>query len=155
METVVVLANVRSAHNVGSIFRTCDAAGVGKLYLVGVTPAPIDRFGRVRKDIAKTALGAEKTVAWEHRADILELVRELRQSGYEIAGGELDPRAIDVRSYAPKKSVALLLGREVEGLSEVERAACDVLVQIPMRGSKESLNVAVAAGILLFAPFNS
>ena len=155
MQTVVILSDVRSAHNVGSIFRTCDAAGVQKIFLAGVTPAPIDRFGRLRKDIAKTALGAEKSIAWEHHADVLALIRNLRERGYEIAGAEIDPRAVDFASYAPHKPVAILLGREVEGLSEEERAACDVLVQIPMRGEKESLNVSVAAGILLFAPFNS
>lgn len=155
MEVVVILSNIRSAHNVGSIFRTSDAAGVRKIFLAGVTPAPIDRFGRAQKEIEKTALGAEKSVPWEHRDDVLELTRELKEGGYEVVGAEIDPRAIDVRSFAPQKPVAILFGREVEGLSTEERAACDALIQIPMRGSKESLNVAVAAGIILFSPFNS
>ncbi len=147
----MILSDIRSAHNVGSIFRTCDAAGVKKVFLTGVTPTPIDRFGRARTDIAKTALGAEKSVPWEHVETAIGAIDTLRTSGYEIVGAEIDDRAIDFHAYAPKGPLAIIFGSEVDGLSTEERAACDTLVQIPMRGAKESLNVSVAAGIILFS----
>lgn len=150
-QLVVVLSDVRSAHNVGSIFRTCDAAGVSKIFLTGVTPTPLDRFGRARTDIAKTALGAEKSIPWEYKESAIEAIADLRREGYEIVGAEIDDRALDFRAFMPTKPVAIVFGSEVDGLSREERAACDMLVQIPMRGAKESLNVSVAAGIILFS----
>lgn len=151
MQTAILLHNVRSAHNVGSIFRTADAAGVARLYLSGYCPQPVDRFGRAQKDIAKTALGAERTVSWEYHASPAALLARLRQEGWRIVGVEQDPRAHDYRAHARREKTLYVFGNEVRGLSPQLRDACDELVEIPMRGQKESLNVSVAAGIILFA----
>ena len=146
---IVLLHNIRSAHNVGSIFRTADAAGVEKIYLTGYTPRPLDQFGRVQKDIAKTALGAEKSVAWEYVKIPQALIKKLKAEGWHIVGVEQDARAKDYRTPRREKCV-YIFGNEVRGLSRSLRDLCDVLIEIPMRGSKESLNVSVAAGIILF-----
>lgn len=150
MEMGVLLHNVRSAHNVGSIFRTSDAAGVSKVYLSGYTPRPVDAFGRMQKDIAKTALGAEQFLAWEYAKDPMTLIAKARAEGFVIIGIEQDARALDYRSHEMKEKTLFVLGNEVRGMSPKLRAACDLLLEIPMRGKKESLNVAVAAGIILF-----
>ncbi len=149
-ETAVLLHNIRSAHNVGSIFRTADAAGVAKIYLTGYTPTPLDRFGRTQKDIAKTALGAEQSVAWERYATPGTLVRRLKKGGWRIIGVEQDTRAVDYRSLTVDSPTLFIFGNEVRGISASLREKCDVIVEIPMRGKKESLNVSVAAGIVLF-----
>lgn len=148
--TVVILHNVRSAHNVGSIFRTADAAGVSRIYLTGYTPAPLDRFRRPQKEIAKTALGAEKSVPWERRASLDSLVASLRESGFRIVALEQSPSSTDYRSAAFPESVAVVFGNEVRGVDARILKKCDAVFEIPMRGTKESLNVAVAAGIFLF-----
>ncbi len=150
-DIAVLLHNVRSAHNVGSIFRTADAAGVSALYLTGYTPRPTDRFGRPQKDIAKTALGAEVSVPWEHARDFKKIVRRMRADGWHILGLEQDKRAVDYRAFSAPERTLLVLGNEVRGLSHALRLACDTLVEIPMHGKKESLNVSVAAGIALFS----
>ncbi|MBI2048527.1 MAG: TrmH family RNA methyltransferase [Parcubacteria group bacterium] len=147
--TVVLLHNIRSAHNVGSIFRTSDAAGVERIILSGYTPRPVDRFGRGQKDIAKTALGAEKSVPWEYVKTPQEIINKLHANGWSIIGVEQDARAKNYREPLPLKRV-FVLGNEVRGLSHTMRAQCDMLIEIPMRGKKESLNVSVAAGIILF-----
>jgi tRNA G18 (ribose-2'-O)-methylase SpoU len=151
MERVVILHNIRSKHNVGSIFRTADAAGVRQIFLTGYTPTPLDRYGRPQKEIIKTALGAEQTIAWEQHDAIEPLLKTLREQGFAIVGVELDPSALDYRSWKPDRSVALIFGNEVEGIAPTLRDQCDQLIEIPMRGTKESLNVSVAAGIILFA----
>ena len=150
-EVAVLLHNVRSAHNVGSIFRTADAAGVARIYLTGYTPAPKDKFGRIQKDIAKTALKAEASVAWEHATSPAILIRRLRKNGWTIVGVEQDARAKHYSLIRANKRIVFVFGNEVRGLSTPLRALCDELVEIPMRGSKESLNVSVAAGIILFS----
>ena len=159
-EIAVLLHNIRSAHNVGSIFRTADAAGVSKVYLTGHTPTPLDRFGRVRKDIAKTALGAEKYIPWEHHAAPIRLISRLKKEGWNVVGIEQSPQAIDYRKISAgggsssggrvKKPTLFILGNEVNGIPKSTLKICDVVVEIPMHGKKESLNVSVAAGIILF-----
>lgn len=149
-EIVVLLHNVRSAHNVGSIFRTADAADVFRIYLTGYTPTPRDRFGRVQKEIAKTALGAEKSVSWEHARSPRTIIRQLQGKGWTIVGVEQDARARDYRRFRTKKKTLFIFGNEVQGLPKSIRDLCDKLIEIPMHGTKESLNVAVAAGIILF-----
>ena len=146
----VLLHNVRSAHNVGSIFRTADAAGVLRMYLSGYMPRPLDRFGRVQKDIAKTALGAERFIPWEYYASPNALISRLKKEGWRIVGVEQDARARDYRSFKTKQPTLFIFGNEVRGLSKRVRDMCDALIEIPMRGKKESLNVSVAAGIILF-----
>jgi tRNA G18 (ribose-2'-O)-methylase SpoU len=150
-EVAVVLPNIRSAHNVGSIFRTCDAAGVERIFLAGYSPKPFDRFGRPDKTLSKTALGAEKQVKWEYVRDPKTLLTRLKKEGWHIVGVEQDARAYDYRRALPQEKVAFVFGNEVRGMSPALRVACDELIEIPMRGTKESLNVSVAAGIVLFA----
>ncbi len=150
-QIAVLLYNIRSAHNVGSIFRTADAAGVSKVYLVGVTPAPVDRFGRVQKDIAKTALGAEKFIAWEYLKSATATIATLRKEGWAIVGVEQGAKSVDYRKFKLTKPTLFILGNEVRGIPKSLRDVCDELIEIPMRGKKESLNVSVAAGIILFS----
>ena len=147
----VLLHNVRSSHNVGSIFRTADAAGVARVFLTGYTPLPVDRFKRPNREIAKTALGAETYLAWESAPSPMVIVKRLRREGWTIVGVEQDERAIEYRSFKPTGPTLFVFGNEVRGLSKSLRDACDSLIEIPMRGKKESLNVAVSAGIVLFS----
>lgn len=150
MEFAVVLHNVRSAHNVGSIFRTADGSGASHIYLSGYTPTPADRFGRAQKDLAKTALGAEKTLPWEYARDVSSVLKGFRKEGWQIVGVEQDARAKNFRTFRKKDKTVFIFGNEVRGLSKQVRNLCDVLIEIPMKGKKESLNVSVAAGVILF-----
>jgi tRNA G18 (ribose-2'-O)-methylase SpoU len=149
-EFVVVLHNIRSVYNVGAIFRTADAVGVSKIYLSGYTPTPVDRFGRIRKDIAKSALGAEKTVLWEKIYKIEWLIGKLKKRGFEIIAVEQAKNSIDYKKFKPKQKSALLFGNEVRGVSKSLLKKCDKVIEIPMKGKKESLNVSVSAGVVLF-----
>ena len=150
-EKAVLLHNVRSAHNVGSIFRTADAAGVTKIFLTGYTPTPVGKFDRVQKDIAKTALGAQDFISWEYSKSPTSLLRRLKKEGWQCIGVEQDARAEDYRVHRVKGRVLFVFGNEVLGLSKSIRDACDSLIEIPMHGKKESLNVSVTAGIILFS----
>ena len=150
-EVALLLHNIRSVHNVGSIFRTADAAGVSKIYLSGYSPTPLDRFGYPRKDLAKVALGAEKSIPWEHQKNCDAIVAGLRDKRWLIVGVEQDDLAIDYRKLKLKDKTLFILGNEVRGISPALRKKCDILVEIPMHGKKESLNVGVAAGIILFS----
>lgn len=151
-QIVIILNNIRSNENVGSVFRTADAAGVSKIYLCGPeTPAPVDRFCRVNKALTKAALGAEKFVEWEKVKNIKTVISNLKTKGFEIIGVEQSPKSIDYKKLAPSVSrLALVFGNEVTGLSQKDLSLCDQIVEIPMRGKKESLNVAVSVGIILF-----
>lgn len=153
-EIWVLLHNIRSTHNVGSIFRTSDAIGVSRIFLTGYTPAPLDRFGRPVKDIAKTALGAELSIPWEQHEDPKSVVENAKAKGFVVLGVEQDPYSIDYKTYHPKERVLLVMGEEVSGISEELRAVCDSIVEIPMRGQKESLNVSVAFGIVMYRLFD-
>ena len=150
-EIAVLLHNVRSAHNVGSVFRTADAAGASKLYLSGYTPLPSDRFGRVQKEIAKTALGAETYVPWEYSKSPLMIISQLRKTGWNIVAVEQDAASVDYKKYKAKNRTLFIFGNEVEGISKSLLKKCDTIVEIPMHGKKESLNVSVTAGIILFS----
>jgi tRNA G18 (ribose-2'-O)-methylase SpoU len=147
----VILDNIRSVHNVGSIFRTCDAAGVEKLYLCGTTPTPVDRFGRTRADLAKVALGSEKIVAWEYAQDITSTITRLKEEGIGVIAVEQTDDAVDYRTLTLSGHAAFVFGNEVDGVSHDALSLCDAAVAIPMHGTKESLNVSVAAGIILFS----
>jgi len=146
----LVLDNIRSAYNVGSILRTADAAGVCGVYCCGVTPIPTDRFGRKRADIAKTALGAEEKVEVKYYSHTLECMRDLQKKGVAVVAVEQDVRALPYTQYHPAHPTALVLGDEVRGVSAEVLDACDAIVEIPMHGSKESLNVSVAAGVVVY-----
>lgn len=153
-DTRVLVHDIRSAHNVGAMFRTADAAGVSHMYISGYTPAPLDRFQRPVKEIAKTALGAELSIPWEYAKDPTTIITKLKTEGFVVVGIEQDKRAVDYKNYTPSEKTLLLAGNEVEGLSKELRAMCDVLCEIPMHGEKESLNVSVAFGIVLFRLFD-
>ena len=148
--SILILPSIRSAINVGAIFRTADAVGIDKIYLTGYTPRPTDRFGRSQKDIAKSALGAETWIAWEYKESLLELISMLKDDGYTIIALEQDKKAIDYRKVKASKKIAFIVGPEVEGLDKKILNKCDYTVEIPMYGKKESLNVSVACGIALF-----
>ncbi len=155
-EIIVVLHNIRSTHNVGSVFRTCDGLGVGRIILSGYTPYPtleadtrLPHFAdKITRQIHKTALGAETSVPFE-RHDLPPLDR-LREEGYTLVGLEQDARSVPLPDYRPPASVALLLGNEIDGIYPEYRDQCDAIVEIPMHGMKESLNVSVAAGMALY-----
>lgn len=149
-EVVVLLHNIRSTHNVGSIFRTADALGVSRIYLSEYTPAPLDRFGRSRKDIAKVALGAEKTIPWEHMVDPKEIINKLKREKYQTIGLEQSDNSADYKKVKVKYPVLFVVGNEVTGIEKGVLSSCDVVAEIPMKGKKESLNVAVAFGVALY-----
>lgn len=167
-EVVAVLCNVRSLHNVGSIFRTADGAGVSKLYLCGVTPEPVDRFGNWRPRLAKVSLGAERTVPWERAPSALRLLRRFKKEGCKILAVEQAKNSVVYyKSRAARRGgkLALVVGSEVGGLPRSVLALADEILEIPMRGAtvrharhprragggKESLNVSVAFGIAAFS----
>ncbi len=136
--------NVRSLWNVGSFFRTCDAFGVERLHLTGYTGHP------PRKEITKTAVGAEQFVEWEHAADPLPTIDALKADGWTIVSLELTPSAVDLSAYVPPRGkICLVAGNELEGVPQAILDRSDATVKIPMLGKKESLNVAVATGIAL------
>ncbi len=142
---IVVLDNLRSAYNVGSIFRTCECAGIQKLILCGITPCP------PHKSIEKTALGTTKTLPWEYELSVLSTIEKLKKEGFTVASLEITDKSIPV--YEVKKEffpLALIIGNEVYGVSEAVLEASDLVLEIPLYGKKESLNVAVSAGIAIF-----
>lgn len=150
-QLTLVLENVRSMHNVGALFRTADAFGVSCIMLGGYTPAPIDRFGRVVKEIQKTSLGAIEMVPWEHVPDACAEVRRLKEAGHMVVVLEQDARSVSLSEAVVSGDTVLVLGNEVDGVSLPMRELADMIIEIPMQGKKESLNVSVAGGIALFA----
>ncbi len=150
-EIVAVLHNIRSLHNVGSIFRTADAVGAKKIYLCGITPGPVDRFGREVRAFTKVSLGAEKTVAYEKARRAADALAKLKKDGYTILAVEQSRRAAPYHNFRPgRRKLALLMGAEVKGLPPALLKRADKILEIPMLGRKESLNVAVAFGIVAY-----
>lgn len=145
----IILHNIRSAYNVGAIFRTADGAGVEKVFLTGYTPTPVDRFGRSQQEIKKTSLGASESLPWE-QGDIFEIITKLKSEDVEVVAVEQTPDSISLSDFKPVKNVAYIMGNEVDGVTEDILEVVDQVVDIPMRGQKESLNVSVAAGIVLY-----
>jgi tRNA G18 (ribose-2'-O)-methylase SpoU len=146
----LILADIRSNYNVGAIFRTCDAAGVSRVYLTGFTPTPVDRFGRVVSEIHKTALGAEEYIPWESTNDILSLIKKLKEEGVVVVAVEQAETSVKLTDFKVPPSVAYILGSETEGLVKEVIEAADLVLELPMLGKKESLNVSVTAGIVLY-----
>jgi len=146
----VILHDIRSVHNVGSMWRTANAAGVKKIFLSGYTPPPVDRFGRERKDFAKVALNSQKTVAWESVENPASLIKKLKREGFYVVAIEQAKNSVDYKKVKIKKPVLFLVGNEVEGIPQKLLNLADVVAEIPMKGDKESLNVSVAFGIALF-----
>ncbi len=130
---ILILDDIRSAQNVGSIFRTGDAIGISKIYLLGITPDPIDRFGRERSDVSKSALGAEKIISWEHRNDKKDLLIELKRQGFEIVSLEQKENSVDYKDFKAPEKVAIILGNEVSGVSKELLDLSDFVLEIPMK----------------------
>ncbi len=141
---ILILPNIRSCHNVGAMFRTADACGVGMIYLVGYTPAP------PKPQIDKVSLGAEKWVMWKSVRHLKPLITRLKKQGFQIVALEKTDSSIDIGKATFQKPVALIVGNEVDGVHPEILHLCDQVVHIPMRGKKESLNVSVAAGIGMY-----
>lgn len=141
----VVLDNVRSMSNVGSVFRTCDCLGIGILYLCGITGKPPHR------EIHKTSLGAEQSIEWKYFEHTADAIRELKQNGYTIAALEQTDRSTDIRDFeVTGQPLAIVLGNEVEGVQSGVLDVCDEFIEIPQFGTKHSFNVAVSAGIAVW-----
>lgn len=146
----LILEDIRSAYNVGAIFRTADATGVAKIFLVGYTPAPIDRFGRKQSEIEKTSLGASATVPWEQVATTKEIVERLQAAGVTVVAVEQAHNSVSLKGWHEPEQVAYIVGNEVDGVSKDTLTQVDVIVELPMVGLKESLNVSVTAGVILY-----
>ena len=160
-----ILYNIRSAHNVGAMFRTADGAGITKLYLCGYTPTPanisrsylnilrydLDILPNSSRKIAKTALGAEQLVPWEKHAQTVRLIKKLKKEGVRIVALEQTKQSIPYSKLKPKFPLCLIVGNEVTGISASILDLADDTIDIPMRGKKESLNAAVAFGIAVYA----
>jgi tRNA G18 (ribose-2'-O)-methylase SpoU len=153
-QKILILNDIRSAQNVGSLFRTSDAVGIDMVYLSSITPAPIDRFGRDNTSVTKASLGAEKTIKWEVYQDITVLIKELKDGGYQIISIEQSEDSKDYKNIKINLPVAFVLGNEVDGLSKDVLEMSDIVAEIPMKGEKESLNVSVAGGVALFRMLN-
>lgn len=159
MRRIILIAhNLRSTHNVGSLLRTADGLGVEKVYFTGYTPYPessnderLPHLSRkIDAQIAKTALGAEQLVSWQHRDDIEPLVAELKAAGFFVAALEQTKNSVSIADFSFPDNVALVVGREVEGIEPEVIKRCDQAVEIPMSGKKESFNVAQAAAMALY-----
>lgn len=155
-EIILIAHNIRSTHNIGSIFRTCDGFGVKKIILSGYSPYPKTEndtrlphiSDKLTQQIHKTALGAETMIDFEHQdSPNLEL---LKKDGFTIIGLEQDSRSVSLRNYTPSGKIALLIGEEVHGITKDLLKKCDKIIEIPMIGKKESFNVSVATGIALY-----
>ena len=147
---ILIIPDIRSAINIGAIFRTADAVGISKIYLTGFSPRPTDKFGRIQKDIAKSALGAETWIPWEYKKTLIPLINNLKKEGYTIIAIEQDKKSVDYRKVKISGKVVVIMGPEVTGLPKKVLEKCDIIAEIPMNGKKESLNVSVACGVALF-----
>lgn len=152
---IVILNNIRSKHNVGSIFRTADAIGAEKIYLTGYTPSPIDRYGREVRALTKVSLGAEKSTEWSELQKIEEIISELKAKNNQIIALEQHKSSVPYYKFRVGGDllgkIAIILGSEVGGIDKNILQMADKIIEIPMLGKKESLNVSVAFGIIAFS----
>lgn len=153
-KNILIINDIRSVTNVGAMFRTADALGIDKIYLTGFTPTPLDRFGKVRSDMSKSALGAENFIPWEYKKNIISLIDKLKEEKYLITGIEQDKNSVDYKKVKLQDKNVFILGAEVTGIPKNVLKKCDVIAEIPMKGKKESLNVSVACGVALFRILN-
>lgn len=146
---IVILDNLRSVYNVGSIFRTANAAGIQKIILCGTTPTPLDKKGARRSDFAKVALGAENTVQWEYVERTIDAIVALKKDHFYVIAFEQDEKSVDYKkvSIEGKENIAFIVGPEVVGIDNEILRSVDIIAEIPMLGTKESLNVTIAFGI--------
>jgi len=145
---VVICDNIRSLHNVGSVFRTSDGAGIDKIYLCGITGHP--NVPKAERKISKVALGAQKTMEWEYVSQAWRLVDKLKKNGWQIVSLEQTSKSISYTKFKPKFPLALIIGSESKGVKKSLLNRSDRIIDIPMRGQKESLNVSVAFGIAAY-----
>ncbi len=159
MRDIVLIAhNLRSAHNVGSLLRTAEGLGVSKIYLTGYTPFPKTTrdkrlphmASKIDKQISKTALGAEKSIPWMHAEDVHKIVQTLKQEDYLVVGLEQTEDSVKLPEFSPPQKLAIIVGREVEGIEKALIELCDKIVEVPMFGTKESFNVVQAAAMALY-----
>lgn len=146
---IIILDDIRSLHNIGSVFRTCDAFLIEKIYLCGITAVPPN------KEIHKTALGATETVAWEYAKDVLEVIEKLKAEKVKIYSIEQVENSIMLNDFLPEtdKKYALIFGNEVKGVQQEAINLSDGVIEIPQLGSKHSLNISVSAGIVIWDLF--
>jgi 23S rRNA (guanosine2251-2'-O)-methyltransferase len=154
MKKVVLLDNVRSVLNVGSIFRTANGLGVDEIILCGITPSPLDKKGERRKDFAKVALGSEESLAWRSEEDALAAVKNYKELGYQIVALEQSEKSIDYKEVKVNTNVLFVVGSEVDGVSLEVLKEADTVIEIPMMGLKESLNVTIAFGVAGYRLFD-
>lgn len=159
MRNIVVLAHdIRSIHNVGSLFRTCEGLGVSKLYLTGYTPYPKHSqdkrlphlSDKINQQIHKTALGAETAIPWEYQENAPDVLAKLKSRGFTVAALEQTERSMPLADFLPPEKVALMIGNEVSGLDASLLSKAEVCLEIPMFGQKESFNVTQAAAMALY-----
>lgn len=143
-ELVIIAHNIRSMHNVGSIFRSSDGVGASRLFLTGYTPCP------PRKEISKTALGADEMISWQHHKNPLKLIRQLKNEGYKIIALEKNKKSKSIYSFQSNEPLCLILGNEIEGVDQSIQEECQYILHLPMHGQKISLNVSVAFGIAAY-----
>ena len=146
---IIILDNIRSLHNIGSVFRTADAFLVEKIYLCGITAVPPN------KEIHKTALGATETVAWEHNNDVLDIITSLQKDGVDVWAVEQVENAVYLNNFMPEegKKYAVIFGNEVKGVSQKAIELCSGSIEIPQLGTKHSLNISVSTGIVVWDIF--
>lgn len=151
-EAILVVDNVRSVMNVGSMFRTSNALGIKKIYLCGITPTPLDKYGRPRKDFAKVSLGAEETTNWEYAPTTLECIKKLNKENYLTIAIEQNKNAVDYKTIDinEHQKIAIVMGSETDGVSNDVLKEVSLIAEIPMLGSKESLNVVIAFGVAAY-----
>ena len=153
-QLIIILHNIRSLYNVGSIFRTADAVGAEKIYLTGITPEPIDVLGRWRQRLTKVSLGAEKSLAWEKQTSLTRVIKRLGTEGFNVIALEQSPRSKSpktiIKSLKKSSKIALIAGSETKGLAPGILKVVDYILELPMAGQKESLNVAVALGVAAY-----
>lgn len=147
---IILIHDLRSVHNVASIFRTADGAGVSGIILSGTTPGPRDRFDRPVKAFAKVSLGAEDSVPWKQTKSPMKFLEEMRKKGFDILCLEQAEKSTSIYKAEIKKDSVLVIGHEVRGVPKKFLEMADKIIEIPMRGKKESLNVSVATGIALY-----
>jgi 23S rRNA (guanosine2251-2'-O)-methyltransferase len=152
--SILIIHDIRSAHNVGSMFRTADGAGVSEIILSGYSPIPPKAdalyLSDADKAFQKTALGAENFLPWKRVCSLTRTINQLKKDHYEIVALEQTENSIDYQKYRPKGCVALIVGNEVGGVDQKVLKQCDQILEIPMRGKKNSLNVSVALGVALY-----
>lgn len=152
-KVILILHDIRSNHNVGSLFRIADCVGVNEVILSGYTPTPIDKFNRPIKEIAKIALGGEKSITWRHEKNIKKVLKKLKEEKFTIIAIEQSKNSVDYKKLKINGNSAIILWNEVDGAPKNLLKICDVIAEIPMKGEKESLNVSVAGAVVMFRIF--